>query len=233
MKLPKIESVVYPVVLPYSEQNIKIKPYTVGDEIKFITAISTNETGTILANFFELVKSCVVDDIDIDSLKLVDLFYILIFVRAKSTGEILDIEKTCKNVECGHKESYQLDIIKAIDVVNSTNRKIVAEVTKKLQLELTPVNATILDTIYTNGNVELDTISSSITKVIMNDTIYSTFTKEELLDNILSGLTRPQLKTIIDKMTDLISIRLKFDATCSACGEQSTYIIEELFDFLS
>ncbi len=105
MSLPKINTPEYRLNIPSTDEEIRYRPFLVKEEKVLLIA---QETGTDKATYEAIrtiIKSCTLDEIDIDKLPLFDMEYIFLNIRAKSVGEVAKLK-----VKCPDDEKTEVDV---------------------------------------------------------------------------------------------------------------------------
>jgi DNA-directed RNA polymerase subunit M/transcription elongation factor TFIIS len=236
MNLPMIDATPsYVITLPVSGKEVKYRPYKVGEEITFLTANNSEDRENILESFSEITKKCVMtENFEFSDLNVVDFSYLLLHIRAKSKGELVEVEKTCS--KCEFKEPFSFDILKSILIENKEVKKIVVDVSDNIKIELGTLPYTyIKDSIKFSNNKEqlaLYSLASSVKKIVYNGDIYNKFTVEEVLENFISNLTQQQLKLVSEKLSGLPKIKGQIKCVCPNCKHEDTITLDDLFSFL-
>ena len=99
MSLPIINTPEYRLNVPSTDEEIRYRPFLVKEEKILLIA---QETGTDKATYNAIrtiIKSCTLDEIDIDKLPLFDMEYIFLNIRAKSVGESVKLKVKCPDDE--------------------------------------------------------------------------------------------------------------------------------------
>ena len=105
MTLPIINTPEYRLNVPSTDEEIRYRPFLVKEEKVLLIA---QETGTDKATYEAIrtiIKSCTLDEIDIDKLPLFDMEYIFLNIRAKSVGEVAKLK-----VKCPDDEETEVDV---------------------------------------------------------------------------------------------------------------------------
>ena len=105
MSLPIINTPEYRLNVPSTDEEIRYRPFLVKEEKVLLIA---QETGTDKATYEAIrtiIKSCTLDEIDIDRLPLFDMEYIFLNIRAKSVGEVAKLK-----VKCPDDEETEVDV---------------------------------------------------------------------------------------------------------------------------
>ena len=95
MSLPKINTPEYTLHIPSTDEEIKFRPFLVKEEKVLLIAQETGGEQALYHAIKNLVSNCCFGKIDIDALPLFDIEYIFLQIRAKSVGEVANIQVTC------------------------------------------------------------------------------------------------------------------------------------------
>ena len=86
--LPKIEMPIYEVELISSKKIIQFRPFLVKEQKLFLMNTENSDTESVVKVIRQVLKNCVLTDIDIDSLPIFDLEYLFLNMRARSVSEV-------------------------------------------------------------------------------------------------------------------------------------------------
>ncbi len=96
--LPKLDVPIYEVKLISNGKIIRFRPFLVKEQKLFLMA-SESEDGKETINVIrQVLKNCVLDEIDIDTLPTFDLEYLFMNMRARSVEEVVDLQYKCNNM---------------------------------------------------------------------------------------------------------------------------------------
>jgi len=118
MGLPKLQRPQYHLILPSTKKEILYMPYTVGEEKLLLMASASGEEKDYLNAIRQCVENCIIakPPIDVATLPVFDLEYLMLNIRAKSVGEIVTIrfngikDTDCK--KCKQDKEVQIDLTK-------------------------------------------------------------------------------------------------------------------------
>ena len=102
--LPKLDVPIYEVKLISNDKIIRFRPFLVKEQKLFLMA-SESEDGKETINVIrQVLKNCVLDEINVDTLPTFDLEYIFMNMRARSVDEIVDLQYKCNNTFKNEKD---------------------------------------------------------------------------------------------------------------------------------
>ena len=116
MALPKLETPIFELTLPSTNEIVKFRPFLV-KEHKILLQQQNTEADNIVKTIKELINVCTFKKLDLDKLPNFDMEYIFLMLRAKSIGELVDINVTC---DCNKKIKSVVDL-NQVKVTNKEN----------------------------------------------------------------------------------------------------------------
>lgn len=123
MALPRIEYPIHTVQLLSIKEPVRFRPFIVKEQKLLMMALESEDLNTIIDAVKQIINNCVVDNINVDKLPLVDIEYFFLNLRARSVSENVELFFKCKNVidevECGMIVDATVDITKQVNIVNS------------------------------------------------------------------------------------------------------------------
>jgi hypothetical protein len=111
MALPKIKHPTYSITIPSNEKKVNFRPFTVQEEKLLLMAKSSENTDDIIGTVKQVIQNCIIEPVDVEKLAIFDIEYIFIKLRAKSVGEIVDLEYTDPDTQENIKFKINLDDI--------------------------------------------------------------------------------------------------------------------------
>ena len=222
--------------LPGSKQEVKFKPVNTGLLKKLLTY--ENETNIIVQEqaLDDLISSSVLsEDFNIDELYLEDRFYLLVELRKKGKGEVLEFSLTCP--QCKSQTLNRIDLdkmpIKPLDekadmVVPLRNdikvhlRRLKRKDQKEIKPGMIPDNLTEYQK---QAEVQILYHACAVDKIETPDGIDENLTlrdKQYLIENIPTD-DYDKIKDAIEKLS--FGIDLTYTIKCRKCGfEQKTLV---------
>ena len=235
MALPKMNTAVYSVEIPSTGQRVSFRPFLVREQKALLLAQQSDDASTQVATLKEVIKTCVVDSIDVESLALFDVEYLFTQIRAKSVGETVELIFTCtacdkeKNTVKKSVDLTQIPIIRDPNHTNKINlfgevgvvmRYPNLETFKKAEGKMEDINAIM--------EVVIDCIDS----VYSGDEVFHAKeqTKEEMEDFVMN-LTKEQFDKLEKFFTTIPKFRQEIEFDCPACGTHNKTVLEGLQSF--
>ena len=83
----KINYPTYELNLPSTDEVVKYRPFLVKEEKLLLIAQQSKDTKTIVETMKNVIQNCIVSKLDISSLPMFDIEYLLLHIRARSVGE--------------------------------------------------------------------------------------------------------------------------------------------------
>lgn len=116
MALPKIDLPTYEIEMPCTGKKVTFRPFLVKEQKILLMAMESKVEEDIIRSIKQIVSNCIVDkDFDVEDMSSVDLEYFFMHLRARSIGEKVSLNYTCKNVvdekECNHLMKFEHDIL--------------------------------------------------------------------------------------------------------------------------
>lgn len=95
--LPKLDVPTYEVDLISTGKPIRFRPFLVKEQKLFLMASESDDAKETVQVIRQVLKNCIIDDIDVDSLPTFDLEWLFINLRARSVEEIVNLRYKCNN----------------------------------------------------------------------------------------------------------------------------------------
>lgn len=242
-RLPVIDTrSIYTTHLPVMNKEVKFKPFTTGEEKKFIIAIEDKDDKALYINLQDLMKNCVVDcEIDFNTISLVDFMKLLFVLRAKSKSEAMTLKKMCPVDGCDTVSAIAIENIETtLKIKNLTKVKEIVKITDELSIELKPMDAAYMKDFLSvmkkdersNKDIldlAISSVAYNISKIIYKDKIYTEWTPTEIKRNVIERLTDKQVKEITNGINKLVSMYFEVPFKCSKCEHEEVLLEENFF----
>ena len=232
MALPKIKSPIFELTLPSNGAPVKYRPFLVKEQKLLLMALESEEPTEMFRAIKQIINNCAVDEIDVDDMPMFDLEYFFLKLRAKSIGEIIDLQLRHPNginsegVECSHATPTKLDLMDVAVVKDPDHSvKIMLDESAKIGIVLKypTVAMSAKSNIDSKDQSQMDTIveivSNSIDYIFDAEAVYpaSETSKTELLA-FINDLNQEQFAKLTNFFSTIPKLKHNFDWKCSKCG---------------
>ena len=99
--LPKIDVPLYEITLPLSKKKVKFRPFLVKEEKILLMASESEDPNSVMLAIRQIINNCCISDLDVDLLPILDFEYFFMHLRARSIGEVIDLQYKCNNTLSG------------------------------------------------------------------------------------------------------------------------------------
>ncbi len=236
MALPIIETPRYELTLPSSDVQVQFRPFIVKEEKILLIAMESKNNNEIMNATKDILKACTFDKLDIDTLPMFDIEYLLLQIRGKSVGEVAKFKVICPD-DKQTATDVELDLSTInVQVDDDHTNKVVIDEKRELGLVLNYPSLGITKAGFDVNKENVDTMFKVVANCI--DHIYEgekTYpakdsTQKELI-TFLEGLSQEaflKIKKFFDTMPQL---RHEVEVTNPKTGIVSKVTFKGLQDF--
>jgi hypothetical protein len=223
--------------LPGSEQDVKFKPVITGQLKKLLTY--ENETNLLIQEqaLDDMILSCVLsENFNIDELYLEDRFYLLVELRKKTKGEVLEFSLNCPQCKSQSLNKVDLNKLPVKPLDKSKDETIVdlghgvkvylRRLKRKHQKEIKPsmIHEHLSD-IQKQADIQILYHACAINKVESPDGIdenLKLIDKQYLIENISTG-DYDKIRDAIDEMS--FGLDLRYTIKCRQCNYEVETVV--------
>jgi hypothetical protein len=242
MALPTLDVPIFTIDLPLTKTKLRYRPFLVKEEKLLLIARESDDEKTIMDTIKQIINNCCLDDVDTETLPITDLEYFFLHLRARSIGEIVDLQYKCNNkvkddageeVECGNNVKLKVNVLEIEPTFNDKHTNKI-ELTDKLGIVMKYPNFATIDKVKSNNDVEqiLGIIMNCVDYIYDEDSIYyrKDISDEELTE-FIENLTQKQFAKIQEFFETVPAIKKEMDFKCNKCGYQEKILIEGIQNF--
>lgn len=243
MALPKLATPEFNTVIPSTKENIRYRPFLVGEEKILFMAQESKNNKDIFNATLNILRSCILTKgIKYEELTSYDLEFLFLMLRAKSVGEIITLKMKHANKEfadkCDHTTKIDLNIedIK-IKYKEGHNNKIF--LTEDIGMILKDPKASDTNVMeLSNKKNKFDNVinlmHSCTVSLFDKETVYpkSGFTEVEF-KSFIEKLNKAQFQKIVEFFDTLPVLSHTFEFVCEKCKNKETVTIEGLNNFFT
>lgn len=238
MALPVNNTPIFNLTIPSTEKVIRFRPFLVKDEKALLIAQQSEDVLVMVDTLKGVIKSCVIDDIDVDSLATFDIEYIFIQIRGKSIGETVELLFPCDD-DHGDQNDKAVTKIR-IDISSIAVER---EKTHTNKIELfgdvgvvmkypTIDSAKKLEKLGEDLDSVFEIVADSIDFIFQGEDVF--YAKEqsraELLQ-FLNNLTSEQFLKLQKFFENMPRLKTEVDYKCPICGKEHHKVLEGLQSF--
>ena len=240
--LPKIDTPIYEVKLISSGKLIQFRPFLVKEQKLFLMNTENDDVESTIKVIRQVLKNCVLSDIDIDSLPIFDLEYLFMHLRARSVSEVVELKYRCNNTvkdekgeekDCGHVNNISFNVLEIKPTITEGH-------TTKFQLNdkvgIIMKYPTFELMQKTSGKQEndiiMDLIYASIDQVYDQDNVYhmKDSTRDEIIE-FVDNMQQKDLENIRKFFDTMPKMKKEIDYKCKKCGYQENITLEGVQSF--
>jgi hypothetical protein len=242
MALPKLDVPVHELMLPLTKKKVRYRPFLVKEEKILLMAMESNEEKTVIDSIKQIINNCCLDQIDIDNLPVLDLEFFFLNLRARSVGEIVNLQYKCNNKikneddnekDCGNIVKFDVNILEIEPEINPEHTNKI-QLDSKLGIMMKYPNFKLIENINENTEIEsvMKIISNCIDYIFDENNIYykKDITQDEL-NEFIDGLTAQQFAKIQNFFNTIPKIKKDIDFKCSKCGYNEKITVEGIQNF--
>lgn len=239
MALPMMNTPTYNMVVPSSGLSVKFRPFLVKEEKALLIAQQSEDLMVMVDTLKGVIKTCVLDNIDVNKLATFDIEYMFTQIRAKSVGEIIELIFPCDNDhgEDNEKARVKVSIDLTTLVVNKedghTNKiELFGDVGVVMKYPTIDVMKKLESIDNDNLDKIFDVVALSVDYIYQGEEIfYAKEQQHEELLQFLNNLTSDQFLKIQNFFATMPRIKKEIEYTCPVCQKQHKKMLEGMQSF--
>jgi hypothetical protein len=240
--LPKLDVPIYEVKLISTGKTIRFRPFLVKEQKLFLMASESTDPKETINTIRQVLKNCILDELDIDSLPTFDLEFLFMNLRARSVEEVVDLKYKCNNIvkndkgedtTCAGSVEFKLNLLE-IEPIKDPNHTSKIQLTENLGIALKYPSFDMIQKYESKSENEImaGVLTDCIDYVFDNDQIYyaKDQTKEEL-DEFIDNLQQKDLEKIKVFFDTMPEIKKDVHFKCPKCLYEEDIQIKGLQSF--
>lgn len=242
--LPKIDTPIYEVKLISTGKTIQFRPFLVKEQKLFLMNTENDDAEATVKVIRQVLKNCVLSDIDIDALPVFDLEYLFMHLRARSVSEVVNLKYRCNNKiktdteedkDCGQINEISFNVLEVQPTITKghTNK---FQLNDKVGIVMKYPTFELMQSILgkEEGDVVMDLIYNSIDQVYDEDTVYhmKDNTRDEIVE-FVDNLQQKDLENIRNFFDTMPKIEKKLEYKCKKCGYEENITLEGVQSFFA
>lgn len=231
--LPTIEIPKYFLTLPSNGDTVEYRPFLVKEEKVLMIAQETNTQSAMTTAMKDVIKACTFNEVDVYSLAMYDLEYILLQLRGKSVGETTDIAIKCDH--CDEAVPVTIDL-STIEVKKGEKTENKIQLNDEIGVTLkapTLKDAERSSKLNKNKSTINEAIISVVESVYDSNAVYplSQASPKEI-DDFIDSLNSQQIIDIQSWVDNLPQLKHEIEFECKN-GHKTKKTLTGLADFFS
>lgn len=237
MALPIINVPKYEITVPSTGKKIKVRPFLIKEQKILLIAQESEDLDVMINSIKEIITSCTDGAVDVETLAMFDLEYIILQIRAKSVGEVVELLFKCEDCVDNEKAVVQINIdLTTIQIEHNPehNKKIllfndVGVVMKYPSFSLFKK----LDETTENDYIGyINLIQECIELVYDSDDVYPFKDQSaESIESFIGDLTTEQFDKIKKFFDTTPKLRKEVEYKCPVCNKEHKKTLEGIKSF--
>lgn len=229
MALPKIKHPTYTITIPSTKKQVNFRPFTVQEEKLLLMARASEKSDDIVSTIKQIIQNCIIEPIEVEKLATFDIEFIFLRLRAKSVGEVVELEY--KDDEVPVKFKVNLEEVQVKYSPDHKNKFNVHEDIGVLMRYPTLDEIISVESSTDKEDAIFNVLFKCVDKIYDKETVYNDFTEKELQEfiNSLPMDALLKIKEFFDTMPSVEhTVSLK-----NSKGETKDILLKGLNSFFS
>ena len=244
MALPIIAVPKYTLNIPSSGREITYRPFLVKEEKILLIAMESEDEKQMSLAIQEIIKNCVLEEVNVKTMPMFDIEYIFLQLRAKSKGEVVEMSFECG--KCKKPIEAKIDLTK-IEITRTEGHTNKITLSDEVGVTMSYPSMDIQNVVTTSGtdvdNI-FNTIAFCIESIWDKESVYAAkdHTKEEM-EAFIDSLPDTSFSKIQQFFDTVPVLRHEIPIQCkskngksknaSICGWKDNKILEGLASFFA
>lgn len=237
MSLPKIDVPVFSVELPSTKEKVSFRPFLVKEQKLFLMNSDNTDAQETVNVIRQVLKNCVLSEINVDTLPVFDLEFLFMNLRARSVSEVVNLKYKCNNVidekQCSAINEININVleIKPTFYPEHTNK---IQLNEKVGICMKYPTFEMLKSMAgkNEGDAILETIYSSIDYIFdEKEMYYAKDVSRKEIEEFIDGIQQKDLEKLRVFFDTMPKIKKDVDYECKKCGYKEQITLEGIQDF--
>jgi hypothetical protein len=235
--LPKLDVPIYSVNLISTGKPVRFRPFLVKEQKMFLMASESEDSNEMVNIIRQVLKNCVIDEIDIDSLPTFDLEYLFLNLRARSVEEVVDLRYKCNNVidekKCSGVVEFKLNLLQ-IEPTKNEKHKEKIQITENLGICFKYPTFDMLQKYekLSENEIMIRILVDCIDYIYDKDQIYySKDSSREELEEFIDNLQQKDLEKFKEFFDTMPEIKKDVQFKCPKCSYEEDITIKGIQNF--
>ena len=242
MILPKLDTPTYELNLISTGKPVRYRPFLVKEQKLFLMSAESDDTKELITTIRNVLKNCLLDEVDVDNLPSFDLEYLFMNLRARSVEEVVNLKYKCnnnvKNEEgkerrCNHIVEFDVNILE-IEPTTYDNHTDKIQINDKVGIRL---KYPTFEMFQKYDNLEQ---SAAMIKVLVDcidyiydeeQMYYAKDTTRKELEDFIDNLQQKDLEKFKDFFNTMPELKKDLNFDCPKCEHKETITVKGMQNF--
>ena len=230
MGLPKLNTPIYELVLPSTEEKIKYRPFLVKEQKLLLLAQESENKKEMLDAISQIIENCTFGKINSKEAYVFDVEYVFLQIRRKSIGDKITLNLLC-NDDGITRVPTEIDLndVKVEIGDNHTNK---IQLTDDVQLIMTYPRIYTIDSI--NSDNSYDIVVKCVHQITEGDKIYERvdMSDEDLIE-FIESMNTDNLSSVLDFFDTMPKIKHQIKVINPNTNVENTINMEGIESFFT
>ena len=232
MALPKLNIPTHRLTLPSTGDEVKFRPFLVKEQKLLLMAQQSDDEKETIDNMIQMIENCT--SLNVTNLPVFDVEYLFLKIRAKSVGDIIQLNLLCPDDEITYVNTT-LDLNDVEVQIDETHKKII-DITDDVKMIMKYPQISDVQFTEINPN-EVSRIFEMLKKCILevhngDEIINSIDMKTEEISDFVDSLNTEQFENVMQFFNTMPKVRHVVEVTNPKTGVKSEVLLEGLQSFL-
>jgi hypothetical protein len=232
MALPKLASAKYELTLPSTGERIEFRPFLVKEEKALMLAQQSGKDSDIMRALKDVINACTFDKIKAETLPTFDLEYMFINLRAKSVGEVVDLNVTCPD-DGTTTVAVKVDLMQ-IQCVKEIGHDNNIKITDDIGMIMDYPKVDSIKSLSGDDEIEamFDVVKACIRQIYDSENVYEkTDMEKSELDEFVESMSHEQFEKVQEFFNTMPKVKHPIKVKNPNTGVESEVVLEGMQDF--
>jgi len=242
MMLPKLDTPTYELNLVSTGKPIRYRPFLVKEQKLFLMSAESEDTKELITTIRQVLKNCILDEIDVDGLPSFDLEYLFMNLRARSVEEIVNLKYKCNNdikdeegneKKCNHVVDFDVNILEIEPTIHENHTDKI-QITEKVGVKLKYPTFEMFEKYdKLNQNEAMLKVLIDCIDYIYDDEqmFYSKDASKKELEEFIDSLQQKDLEKFKDFFNTMPEIKKDLEFKCPKCEYEENITVKGMQNF--
>jgi len=242
MILPKLDTPTYELNLISTGKPVRYRPFLVKEQKMFLMSAESEDTKELITTIRNVLKNCLLDEVDVDNLPSFDLEYLFMNLRARSVEEVVNLKYKCNNnvkneegeeKKCNHIVEFDVNILE-IEPTTYDNHTDKIQINEKVGIRLKYPTFEMFQK-YDNleqGEAMLQVLVDCIDYIYDEEQMYySKDSTRKELEEFIDNLQQKDLEKFKDFFNTMPELKKDLNFDCPKCEHKETITVKGMQNF--